>query len=169
MVTEEKGKKQKLFLFLVLSPRPGPDGSNASGWYRRLREPISPLSLLKCDQLWQLFSRGWTILLSTVIYDLDSRIAAKYSKYQTSFYSMQVSFRFHSLRFWDTCISEYLHTDLNLEVSLNRGGFEKFFRKLTHHPYLDGHLSQSGTRYRPQLYKVGLCPSPHPGTIAMKT
>jgi len=45
----EKGKKQKLFL--VLSPRPGPDGPNASGWYRRLCEPISPLSLLNCDQL----------------------------------------------------------------------------------------------------------------------
>jgi len=45
----EKGEKQKLFL--ILSPRPGPDGPNASGWYRRLREPISPLSLLNCDQL----------------------------------------------------------------------------------------------------------------------
>ena len=45
----KKGKKQKLFL--VLSPRPGPDGPNASGWYTRLREPISPLSLLNCDQL----------------------------------------------------------------------------------------------------------------------
>jgi len=45
----KKGKKQKLFL--VLSPRPGPDGPNASGWYRRIREPISPLSLLNCDQL----------------------------------------------------------------------------------------------------------------------
>jgi len=52
----ENGKKQKLFW--VLSPRPGPDGPNASGWYRRLHEPISPLSLLNCDQLWQLFSRG---------------------------------------------------------------------------------------------------------------
>jgi len=37
---------------LVLSPRPGPDGPNASGWYRRLRKPISSLSLLNCDQLW---------------------------------------------------------------------------------------------------------------------
>ena len=25
---------------------------------------------------------------------------------------------------WDTCISEYLHKDSNLEVSSNRGGFE---------------------------------------------
>ena len=31
---------------------------------------------------------------------------------------------------------------------------------MTHHPYLDGHLGQSGTRYRPQFYKVGLLPSP---------
>ena len=92
----KKGKKSKLFL--VLSPRPWPDCPKASGWYRRLREPISPLSLLKCDQLWQLFSRGWTILLSTVIYGLDSKITAKYSKFQIFFYSMQVSFRFHYLR-----------------------------------------------------------------------
>jgi len=135
---------------------------NASGWYRRLCELISPLLLLNCDQLWQLFSRGWTILLSTIIHDLDSRITAKYSKCQTSFCSMQVSFRFHSgsEMLWDTCISEYLHKDSNLEVSLNREGFEKKFRKLTHHPYLDGHLGQSGTRYRPQFYKVGLLPSP---------
>ena len=58
---KRKGKNQTLFL--VLSPRPGPDGPNASGWYRRLREQISPLSLLNCDQLWQLCSRGCTILL----------------------------------------------------------------------------------------------------------
>jgi len=47
----ELRKKRKKKLFLALSPRPGPDGPNASGWYRRLRQPISPLSLLKCDQL----------------------------------------------------------------------------------------------------------------------
>jgi len=44
---EKRGKK----IFLVLSPRPWPDCPNASGWYRRFREPISPLSLLNCDQL----------------------------------------------------------------------------------------------------------------------
>jgi hypothetical protein len=46
---EEKGRKQKLFL--VLSPRPGPDGPNASDWYRRLREPISPFLLFNSVQL----------------------------------------------------------------------------------------------------------------------
>jgi len=45
----KEGKKQKLAL--VLSPKPGSDGPNASGWYRRLREPILPLSLLNYDQL----------------------------------------------------------------------------------------------------------------------
>jgi len=45
----KKGKKQKLFL--VLSPRPGLDGPNASGWYRRLREPISPFSMFNSVQL----------------------------------------------------------------------------------------------------------------------
>ena len=49
-VTEEKRKKRKKQkLFLVLNPRPGPDGPNASYWYRRLRERISPLSLLIGD------------------------------------------------------------------------------------------------------------------------
>jgi len=109
MVTEEKRKK---IIFLVLSPRPWPDGPNASGWYRRLREPISPLSLLNCDQLWQLFSRGRTILFSTIIYDLDSRITAKYSKRQTSFYSMQVSFRFHPLRCSEILVSPSICTKI---------------------------------------------------------
>jgi len=103
MGAEEKRKKKKLFL--VLSPRPGPDGPNASGWYRRLREPTSLLSLLNCDQLWQLFSRGWTILHWTIIHNLDSRITAKYSKCHTSFYSMQVSFRFHYLRCSEILVS----------------------------------------------------------------
>ena len=106
----KKGKKQKLFL--VLSPRPGPDGPNVSGWYRWLRQPISPLSLLNCDQLWQLFSRGWTILLLTVIYDLDSRITDKYSKCQISFYSMRVSFRFHSLRCSEILVSSSICTKI---------------------------------------------------------
>jgi len=77
----KKGKKQKLFL--VLSSRPGPDGPNASGWYRRLLEPISPFLMFNSVQLWQLFSSGWTILLSTIIHDLDSRITAKHSKCKT--------------------------------------------------------------------------------------
>jgi len=106
----KKGKKQKLFL--VLSPRPGQAGQNTSGWYRRLREPISPLSLLNCDQLWKLFSRVWTILLVTVIYDLDCRITAKYSKCQTSFYSMHVSFRFHSLRCSEILVSASICTKI---------------------------------------------------------
>ena len=45
----KKGKKQKLFL--ALNPRPGPDGPNASGWYRRFREPISPFSMFNSVQL----------------------------------------------------------------------------------------------------------------------
>ena len=57
------GKKGKKKSFLVLSPRPGPDGPNASCWYRQLREPISPFSMFNSVQLKQLFSRGWTILL----------------------------------------------------------------------------------------------------------
>jgi len=104
-----KGKKQKLFL--VLSPSPGPDGPNASGWYRRLRKPISPLSLLNCDQPWQLFSHGWTILLSTIIYDLDSRILPNIHIVTLAPLSPQCrSFQFSLPEMlWNTCISEYLH------------------------------------------------------------
>jgi len=41
MGAEEKRKKTKLFLVL----RPGPDGPNASGWYR-LRETISTVTAI---------------------------------------------------------------------------------------------------------------------------
>jgi len=108
---KEKNKKSFPF-FLVPNPRPGPDGPRASGWYGRLREPISPLSLLNSHQLWQLFSRRWTILLSTVINDLDHGITAKYSKRQTSFYSMQVSFHFHSLRCSEILVSPSICTKI---------------------------------------------------------
>ena len=50
MVAEEKRNFFFPF-FLVPNPRPGPDGPRASGWYGRLRELISPLSLLNSDQL----------------------------------------------------------------------------------------------------------------------
>jgi len=52
MGAEQKGEKQKDFL--VPSPKktqPGPDGSNAPGWYGRLRGPISPLSVFNSVQL----------------------------------------------------------------------------------------------------------------------
>jgi len=73
----KKGEKNDFF-FWVPNPRPGPDGPLVSGWYERLHELISPLSLLNSDQLRQLFSRRWTILLVTVINDLDPGITAKY-------------------------------------------------------------------------------------------
>ena len=68
--------------------------------------------MLNCDQLWQLFSRGWTILLSTVIYDLDSRINATHSKCQTSLYSVQVSFRFYSPRCSEILVSPNICTQI---------------------------------------------------------
>ena len=52
------------------------------------------------------------ILFLIVIYDLDSRITAEYSKCQTSFYSMQVSFRFHSLRCSETPVSPSICTKI---------------------------------------------------------
>ena len=51
-------------------------------------------------------------MLSTVIYDLDCGIPAKYSKRQTSFYSMQVSFRFHSLRRSEILVSPSICTKI---------------------------------------------------------
>jgi len=113
MVPEEKREKQKYFCFLFgTNPRPGPDGPRASDWYGRLHEPISPLLLLNSDQLWQLFFCRWIILISTVVYDLDPGIVAKYSKRQTSFYSMQASFRFHSLRCSEILVSPCICTNI---------------------------------------------------------
>jgi len=54
MKTKIKKRKKNIYIFpffLVPNPRPGPDGPRASGWYGRLRELISPLSLLNSDQL----------------------------------------------------------------------------------------------------------------------
>ena len=56
MGAEEKGTKQIDFsFFLVPNPRPVPDGPRASVCYGRLRELNSPLSVINCDQLLQLF------------------------------------------------------------------------------------------------------------------
>jgi len=115
MVTEETREKTKIIL--------GTQSKARARWAKRLRlvhaTPWADFAVITA-QLWStmtvIFS-GWTILLSTVIYDLDSRITAKYSKCQTSFYSMQVSFGFHSVR-----SLRYLY----LQVSAQRfesGGF----------------------------------------------
>ena len=100
------------YFLLVPNPRPGPDDPRNPGWYGRLHELMSPLSLLNSDWLWQLFSRDGTILLSNIIYDLDLGITAKYSKRQTSFYSMQVYFRFHSLRCSEVLVSPSICTKI---------------------------------------------------------
>jgi len=49
-----------------------------------------------------------------VIYDLDSRITNKYSEYQTSHYSIQVSFRFHSLRCSDILVFPSICTKIRI-------------------------------------------------------
>jgi len=73
-----------------------------AGWPKHLRlvqaTPWADFAVITA-QLWQLFSC-----------DLDSRITAKYSKYQTSFYSMQVSFRFHSLKCSEILVSPSICT-----------------------------------------------------------
>jgi len=51
-------------------------------------------------------------LFLTVMYDLDSRITAEYSKCQTFFYSMQVSFRFHPLRCSEILVSPSICTKI---------------------------------------------------------
>jgi len=77
---------------------------------------------------------------------------------------MQVSFRFHSLRSSEILVSRSICTKIR---TWRFQRTEEFFRKLTHHPYLNGHLGQSGTRYRPQFYKVGLRPSPRSTLILL--
>jgi len=102
----KKEKNEKYFsFFLVLNPSLGRMSQAPKTGYDQLREPISLSSVLNSDELWQLFSLAWTILLPIVIYNLVSGIPAKYSKQQASFYSMQVSFRFHSLRCSEILVS----------------------------------------------------------------
>jgi len=145
--------------------RPGPDGPNASGWYRRLREPISPFSVFNSVQLKQLFSHGWTILLSSVIYNVESGITNKYSNIQVSFWSLQVSFRFHFQRCSEILVSPNICTKIHRPRTVLASVLKhrtinnfNFFRELTNQ-------AESSTRYRPQFYKVNLLPSPHVGKI----
>ena len=163
MVAEEKRKKIKYFSFLF-----GTQSKARARWATRL------LTLVRATP-WADFAvitaQLWTTI--TAIFSWVNNFAFNFYLWPGSWDCCQMFkttdlflhnagvFPFSlSEMLWGTCISEYLHKDSNLEVSSNRGGFEKNFRKLTHHPYFDGHLGQSGTRYRPQFYKVGLRPSP---------
>ena len=59
----KKGKNKKSFWYPTPKKnRAGPDGPNASGWYERLRRPISPLSVFKSVQLWQQSFHVWYFL-----------------------------------------------------------------------------------------------------------
>ena len=161
---QKRGKKKCFCFFLLLNPRPGPDGPRASGWYGRLRELISPFSVLNSDQPWQLFSLGWTILLSIVIYILDSGIAAKYSKRHTSFYSMQVSFRFHSLRCSEILVSPSICTKIRTRRFHRTEEVSNNFSVSWQITHISMTIStESGTRYQPQFYKFCVLPYPRSG------
>jgi len=79
------------------------------------------------------FPLAWTILLRIVICNLDFGITPKYSKQFSSFYSTQVSSRFHSLR----CSEIRICTNIRTRRFHH---FEYFSWKLTHHLYLNDHL-----------------------------
>jgi len=62
MEAKQKRKRTKKLLLSPKENQPGPDGLYASGWYGRLREPISPLSLINSDQLQQQSFHEWHFL-----------------------------------------------------------------------------------------------------------
>jgi len=113
MVAEEKGKKQKDFSFLF-----GTQSKARAGWPVRLRlvrvTPRADFAVIT-GQLWTTITVifSWVNnFVSTVIYDLDPGITSKYSKRQISSYSMQVSFRFHSLRCSEILVSRSICTKI---------------------------------------------------------
>ena len=74
------------------------------------------------------------------IYDLDSRIAAKYSKCRTSFYSMQVSFRFH-----------ITHISMTISANLGRDTDHNSTKLVCDHPLVSRTFVVSRIRGRPGL------------------
>jgi len=73
----------------------------------RLRNLISLFLVLNSDQLWQLFSPAWTILLPIVICNLDSGITVKYSKtLATGLFLLNLVLFLFPLpeMLWDTCM-----------------------------------------------------------------
>jgi len=50
---EAEQKRGKTKRVLVPNPRPGLDGPNAPGWYWQLRGPLSLVSVMNSDWLWQ--------------------------------------------------------------------------------------------------------------------
>jgi len=110
MGAEKKRKKTKII------PRTQPKAR--AGWPKRLRlvqaTPWADFAILDvqlCSTITAIFPLVDN-LFSTIIHDLDSRITAKYSKCQTSFYSMQVSFGFHSLRCSEILVSPSICTKI---------------------------------------------------------
>jgi len=110
MVTEEKRKKTKIIF--------GTQSKARAGWPKRLRlvqaTPWADFAVITA-QLWLTITAifSWVNNFAlTIIHDLDSRIPVKYSKCQTSFYSMQVSFRFHSLRCSEILVSPSICTKI---------------------------------------------------------
>jgi len=62
------------------------------------RADFAVLGVELCSNITQLFSHGWTILLSLIICNVESWTTNKYSNIQVSFWLLHVSFRFHSQR-----------------------------------------------------------------------
>ena len=105
-----KRKKTKRFFFSFWYPIQGP-GRMARAPQVGKRADFAVIT----GQLWTTITVifSWVNnFVSTVIYDLDPGITSKYSKRQISSYSMQVSFRFHSLRCSEILVSRSICTKI---------------------------------------------------------
>ena len=62
MEAEQKRGETKRWYQAQNKTRPGSYGPNTSGWYGRLRGPISPLLVINSDQPWQQSFDVWHFL-----------------------------------------------------------------------------------------------------------
>ena len=138
MVAEEKRKKTKRFF--------GTQSKARAGWPTRLKliwaTAWADFAIITA-QLWSTMTAISSWVNNSAFncyYDLVPGITAKYSKRQIPFYPMQVSLCFHSLRCSEILVSVRIYTKIRT-WTFHRTE-EHFFRKWTHHWYLDGHLGQ---------------------------
>ena len=83
---------------------------------------------------------------------------------------MQVTFRFHSLRCSEILVSPSICTKIRTRRFRRTEEVSNNFSVSWHITFISMTISaESGTRYRPQFYKVGLLPSPLCGCKLMRS
>jgi len=86
---------------------------------------------------------------------------------QASFYSMQISFRFHSQRCFEILASPSICTKIRTRWFHRTEEVSNIFSVSRHIIHISMTISaESGTRYQPQFYKDGMLPSPPTHTVS---